>query len=188
MVFVDPPNDDVCGPGLRAVVFHGPKGSGADQLSAQIGPGFYSPQSGFLWAQRTPDGAFTLLLVEAPTVRTLKAGGTLGTKSATARPPVATPDGSLLTTYAPGTNVPATFDFTDPGTGRQGSNPVTFTLTAPTAQALATTLNLDPATISPTPETDHLGIAFRITNGPRFSLTATDPAPGAENVYWTEIH
>jgi hypothetical protein len=184
VVFVDPQNDGICGPGLRAVVFHGPKGTPADQLAAQIGQGRYGPQVGFQWSERAADGSLSLLLIEAPGIRTMRPEGILATKSAIGHPPLPSTDGTLLTSYAAGVAVPSSIDFTDPTTGVQGTEHVAPVVTAPTAEALATALATDPARLTRVDKSAHLGIAFTITGGPRFALVATDNVPGTEGVYW----
>lgn len=185
VVFVDPQDDGVCGPGLRAVVFHGPQGTPADQLAAQIGAGRYGPQLGFQWSERAADGSLSLLLIEPPSIRTMRPQGILATKSATTHTPIPTTDGTLLTTYAPAAAVPSSFEFTDPTTGAQGAEHVAPVVTAPTAEALATALATDPAKLTRVDKSAHLGIAFTITGGPRFALVATDNASGTEGVYWS---
>ncbi|NUP49891.1 MAG: hypothetical protein HOW97_21645 [Catenulispora sp.] len=187
VVFVDPQDDGPCGPGLRAVVFHGPHGTTPDLLSAQIGAGLYGPEIGFQWSERNPDGSLSLLLLTPQTVRTLRASGTLGTKNYSNSTTIPTKDGSLLTTYSPNTPAPSIFDFTDPTTTLQGAAHVNPVVTAPTPQALATATATDPATITRVDSSAHLGIAFKIGDGPRFALRPTTPAPGAEAVYWSDF-
>lgn len=188
VVFVEPQDDGACGPGLRAVVFYGPKGTPADQLAVQIGHPYFGITGGFQWSERAPDGSLTLLLIEAPKIRTMRPVGVLGTRSKTGHAAIPTADGTLLTTYSATATVPSAFELTDPTSDYDGGDRVAPTVTAPTAAALATALGIDPATLISGDQGQNMGSAFTITNGPHIALQATTPATGAETVYWTTLY
>lgn len=182
VVFIDPSDHDPCGPGMRAVVFHGPKGTSADALGVQVGRGQYADLDGFQWAQRTPDGAMTLLLIDPPTVRSLQVLNIAGT-GATDSTTGSTADGTLFHTYPAGTPFPATVNFSTPA--GIGGNQVGFVVTANTHQAFADAVGVDVGKVAT--GTGGGGIPrMEVVAGLGYELDATDNLPGTEQVFWAQ--
>ncbi|WP_370384342.1 hypothetical protein [Catenulispora sp. GAS73] len=183
VVFVNPAINKSCDKGMLAVVFHGPTGTAASALKAQVGNAHFGPDFGFTWAERNDDGSITELVVDPNNVRALYVGGDLSDRTSPAATVQPTTDGTLFHTYAAGTVAPSEFGFDVAGKSGAGDNFLTVVVTADTAAAFASAIGDAPDQLKGA----HPGATWPSFTTPRnlvYMLTKTGAEEGAEAVYW----
>jgi hypothetical protein len=189
VVFVNPTINQGCDKGMRAVVFHGPAGTVAGALKAQVGYAAFGPDFGFTWAERNNDGSITELVIDPSSVRTLITGGDLSGRTSPAPGTQPTADGTLVHTYAAGAIAPSEFGFDVPGKPGAGDNFLTVAVTADTAAAFANAIGDAPGQL----KKKYPGMAlpnYTTPDNSIYELTPTsnaDTSKGAEAVYWANF-
>lgn len=189
VVFVNPKSTISCDKGMVAVVFHGPAGTAAEDLKAQVGYAAFGPDFGFTWAERNADHSMSALVLNPAGIHTVQPGGDITGRVTTSGPAIHTSDGSYLTTYAAGATVPEFFDF-QTATGAEGTSTLNLVVAASTKEAYAGAVGTTPEQVDQAPwqnsaadgtSTHEFGV------GPHsyFQLIPTaGVAKGAEAVYW----
>jgi hypothetical protein len=196
VVFVNPhASTGWCGKGMQAVVFHGPAGTAAADLQAQVSRDgvVFGPNFGFTWGERNADGSMTTLVVNPSAATTLTPAGDLLGNITGVWSTLDTPDGTYLHTYAVGAPVPQMYDFPSPN-DKDTADTQSFVVTAATKQAYADAAGTTPGHVVSadngyTGDVSATAVlpAYGVQPGSFQELVRLTQLPGTEHVYWTDF-
>lgn len=191
VVYINPKTSQACEKGMLAVVFHGPAGTAAADLKAQASTTVFGPNFGFMWSERNADHSLTTLLLDPKNISTLQVTGDATNLTPGTTSTQSIPDGVYHHTYPAGTVIPAWYGFTAPD-GRDAGNMFTFATTAPTKEAYADALGVNPSQVTDHTDPATHGIGATIIGygvGPHSVslLFATQRTDGLEKSYWSDF-